>query len=96
MEGLDSDKVQDVFIDFSQKDDGELKEILNALLKEEREISKRRRLLHGKIDLLRAELVKRKRERLQTGESIISDADIERLSSILVGMVEEKERKSEE
>ncbi len=95
MEELDSERAHDIFIDYSQKNDQELKEILNALLKEEREISKRRRLLHGKIDLLRAELVKRKRERLQTGESIISDADIERLSSILVGMVEEKSQDKE-
>jgi len=90
MEEFDSEKAHNIFIDYSSKNDNELKEILNALLKEEREISKKRRLLHGKIDLLRAELVKRKKERLQTGESIISDADIERLSRILIGLVEKE------
>ncbi len=79
-----------IFIDFKELDDQRLKEILNALLKEEREISYRRRLLHGKIDMLRAELVRRKKKRHEEGGSLFSDEDIEKLSSILAGRLEER------
>ncbi|ABG04397.1 aerial mycelium formation [Rubrobacter xylanophilus DSM 9941] len=37
----------------------ELRRELRALEEEERELSRRRRVLHGRIDLLRAELVRR-------------------------------------
>ncbi len=79
-----------IFIDFKELDDQRLKEILNSLLKEEREISYRRRILHGKIDMLRAELVRRKKKRLEEGGSLFTDEDIERLSSILAGKMEER------
>ena len=51
----------EVYIDYSNKDDEELRRILEELLKEERKISYQRRVLHGKIDILRAELVRRKK-----------------------------------
>lgn len=37
----------------------ELSERLEDLVREEREVSRRRRVLHGRIDLIRAELVRR-------------------------------------
>jgi RsiG-like len=75
----------EVYIDYSAKSDDELRKILDDLLKEEAKVSYQRRVLHGKIDMLRAELVQRKKTSLAKGESIISDADIRRLSEILAG-----------
>ena len=75
----------EVYIDYSGKSDEELRKILEDLLKEEAKVSYQRRVLHGKIDLLRAELVERKKGSLAKGESIISDDDISKLSAILAG-----------
>ena len=75
----------EVYIDYSSKDDEELRRILEELLKEESKVSYQRRVLHGKIDILRAELVRRKKGELKDGKSIISDDDINRLSEILAG-----------
>jgi len=75
----------EVYIDYSSKNDEELRQILEELLKEENKVSYQRRVLHGKIDILRAELVRRKKGSLKDGKSIISDEDISRLSEILAG-----------
>lgn len=75
----------EVYIDYSGKSDEELHKILEELLKEESKISYQRRVLHGKIDILRAELVQRKKRSIRNGKSIISDQDIKRLSEILAG-----------
>jgi len=65
--------------------DTELKELIDKLTEEEQEISYRRRLLHGKIDILRAELVNRLRKKHEGGEEVISGADVQRLTDILAG-----------
>lgn len=75
----------EVYIDYSSKSDEELRQILDELLKEESKISYQRRVLHGKIDILRAELVQRKKESLKGGKALITDEDIKRLSEILAG-----------
>jgi len=80
----------EIFIDFKEMDDEQLKEILNSLLKEEREVSYRRRLLHGKIDMLRAELVRRKKKKLDEGGSLFTEEDIEKLSAILAGRIDKQ------
>jgi hypothetical protein len=63
--------------------DDELKRLIEQLEQEEREVSYRRRLLHGKIDILRAELV----ARLQAsgGKSVLDQVDVDRLTEILTG-----------
>jgi len=63
--------------------DEELKTLIGDLENEEREVSYRRRLLHGKIDILRAELV----VRLQSteGRSVLEQVDVDRLTAILMG-----------
>jgi hypothetical protein len=61
--------------------DDKLRELIQELEKEEDEISFRRRVLHGRIDILRAELVARLREQVSAGEAKL--ADVERLSEIL-------------
>ena len=51
----------------------------------ERDISRRRRILHGELDILRAELVMRLQRKHAQGESVISANDVEGLSRILAG-----------
>ncbi|MEA2299111.1 MAG: hypothetical protein QOF77_2047 [Solirubrobacteraceae bacterium] len=75
----------DTFPDLGALTDGELKDLIHQLSEEEVEISYRRRILHGKIDILRAELVNRLRKKHEGGEEIISGADVERLTDILAG-----------
>lgn len=77
--------VHEKFIDYSSKSDEELRRILVELLREEKKISYQRRILHGKIDLLRAELVRRRKEGLRKGKILFNDEDIRRLSEILAG-----------
>lgn len=65
--------------------DQELKDLIEKLTTEEQEVSYRRRILHGQIDILRAELVNRLRDHTPDGESLIKGDDVERLSEILAG-----------
>jgi hypothetical protein len=65
--------------------DGELKEVIQELTAEEMEISYKRRILHGKIDIMRAELVSRLREAHRDGEAAISGDDVQKLTDILAG-----------
>ena len=60
---------------------------LGALTDEELKDLIRRRILHGKIDILRAELVNRLRRKHDSGEAVISGADVDRLTDILAGRV---------
>jgi hypothetical protein len=61
----------DSFPDLGALDDEELKRLLDRLVDEEREVATReleassykRRVLHGKVDVIRAELVRRRRRR---------------------------------
>jgi hypothetical protein len=50
---------------------------------EENEVSYRRRILHGKIDILRAELVARLKA--TEGKSVLDAVDVESLTEILAG-----------
>ena len=67
--------------DLTTLTDDDLRVTIRDLEKEEDEISFRRRVLHGRIDILRAELVARLREQVSAGEAQL--ADVERLSEIL-------------
>jgi hypothetical protein len=66
--------------DLANLSDAELKSLIKQLEDEENEISYRRRLLHGKLDILRAELVARLQKK---GEGELGRVDLERLSEIL-------------
>ena len=77
----------DTFPDLGSLTDQELKELIKQLTDEEMEISYRRRILHGKIDILRAELVNRLRKKDETGELVITGADVQQLTDILAGRV---------
>ena len=69
--------------DLASLSDTDLKALIDKLTQEEAEVSYRRRLLHGKIDILRAELV----ARLQAseGKSVFEQVDAEKLAEILTG-----------
>lgn len=78
----------DTFPDLGSLTDEELKELIRQLTEEEMDISYRRRILHGKIDILRAELVNRLRRKHEGGEDVITGADVQKLTDILAGRVE--------
>ena len=61
--------------------DDDLKRLIDDLTRQEQEISYRRRLLHGKIDILRAELVARLQK--TQGRSVLDELDVDRLTEIL-------------
>ena len=77
----------DTFPDLGSLTDQELKDLIKQLTEEEMEVSYRRRILHGKIDILRAELVNRLRKKHESGEHVISGADVQQLTDILAGRV---------
>jgi hypothetical protein len=68
--------------DLTQLSDADLRALITELEEQEDEISYQRRMLHGKIDILRAELVARLKSR---GESDLAQVDVDRLSEILAG-----------
>ena len=69
--------------DLGSLSDEELKKLKDELEAEERDVSYRRRILHGKIDILRAEYVARLQS---TGpRSVLDKVDVERLTDILTG-----------
>jgi len=69
--------------DLGSLSDEDLKRLIDELQREEQEVSYRRRILHGKIDILRAELV----ARLQKSgpRSVLDEVDVARLTDILTG-----------
>ena len=71
----------DAFPDLDKLSDEELKQLIERYQAEEREVSFRRRMLHGYIDMLRTELVARLRE--SGGKSVLDQVDVDRLSEIL-------------
>ena len=75
----------ETFPDLGALTDQELKELIQQLTEEEQELSYRRRILHGKIDILRAELVNRLRKKHEGGEVLITGDDVQRLTDILAG-----------
>jgi hypothetical protein len=77
--------MEDTFPDLGSLSDEELKDLIDELTKEENEISYKRRVLHGKIDILRAELVNRLRQKREQGESLFSGDDVAQLTEILAG-----------
>jgi hypothetical protein len=69
--------------DLATLPDDELKRLIDELKQEEHEVSYRRRILHGKIDILRAELVVRLQR--SQGKSALEHVDVDALTEILAG-----------
>jgi hypothetical protein len=75
--------MDETFPDLGSLSDVELKDVIAQLAEEETEISYKRRILHGKIDILRAELVNRLRHKHEDGDISITGEDVQRLTDIL-------------
>jgi hypothetical protein len=69
--------------DLATLTDEDLKSLIDEYTKEEQEVSYRRRILHGKIDILRAELVARLQK--TGGASVLDQVDVASLTEILAG-----------
>jgi hypothetical protein len=75
----------EALLNLQDKTNDELRALLDELSTEENDLSYRRRVLHGRIDILRAELVRRLADEHRGGHDVISGADIDRLVEILAG-----------
>lgn len=73
----------DALLDLEKKSNDELRQLLDQLYEEEQKISYRRRVLHGKIDILRAELVNRMKKEREAGADVITGKDVDRLIALL-------------
>ncbi len=73
----------DTFPDLGALTDRQLKETIEEHTRHEHEVSHRRSVLHGRIDLLRAELVGRLRKKHEEGRPVITEADVAQLTDIL-------------
>jgi len=73
----------ELLLDMQSRTDDEIKALAEALADEERAVSKSRRIIHAKLDLLRAEMVRRLRDKRSAGESLFQEGDVEKLSAIL-------------
>jgi hypothetical protein len=69
--------------EFGSLSDNELKTMIGELEQQERDVSYQRRILHGQIDILRAELVARLQR--SGGRSVLDQVDVDRLTEILSG-----------
>jgi RNA polymerase-interacting CarD/CdnL/TRCF family regulator len=67
--------------DLASMSDETLRELIRDLVEEEQQVSYQRRLLHGKIDILRAELVARLQK--SGGRSVLDQVDVDSLTAIL-------------
>jgi RsiG-like len=75
--------------DLTQLSDEELKSLIRQLTEEERVVSMQRRMLHGRIELLKSELVGRLKGR---DEGALSVVDVDALSKILAGRLPDLEK----
>jgi len=69
--------------DLGSLSDEDLKKLIDELQAREREVSYERRILHGKIDILRAEVVARLQR--SGGQSALERVDVDSLAEILAG-----------
>ena len=71
------------FPDLGSLSDEELKQTIEELTAQEHQVSYQRRVLHGQIDILRAEVVARRQK--DGRPSVLDDLDVDRLAEILAG-----------
>jgi hypothetical protein len=83
MSDHESTAADSALLDLESKSNDELRALLDELSAEEQRVSYRRRVLHGKIDILRSELVRRLKSAHDSGEDVIGGRDVERLIDIL-------------
>jgi RsiG-like len=73
----------DILPDLGSLSDEELKQLKAELEQQEQALSFERRILHGKIDILRAELVARLQR--SGGRTVLGQVDVATLTEILAG-----------
>lgn len=83
MDENDQPGTDGILFDLEDTSNEELRVLLDDLYAEEQRVSYKRRVLHGKIDILRAELVRRLKSEREAGGDVISGRDVERLIDIL-------------
>ena len=83
-------------INIQSYSDEELKELAVTLAAEEREVSMRRRLLHGEMDIVRAEMVRRLRDKNTEEGGLVVNGDIAVLTDIRSGRGEFEDPLGEE
>jgi hypothetical protein len=91
---MDDREMGEALLDLEGKTNEELRGLLAELQAEEESISYRRRVLHGRIDILRAELVRRLKDSHEAGEDVISGADIDKLIQILANDLRPSKKES--
>ncbi len=70
--------------DLNSLSDSDLRDLIAKLVEEENEVSYRRRILHGKIDILKAELQARLQRQVgEEGQSPLYEIDVDKLADIL-------------
>ena len=74
---------EEALLNLSEKSNDELRGLIDRLSAEENDLSYRRRVLHGRIDILRAELVDRLAQGQREPHDVISGTDMDRLVEIL-------------
>lgn len=79
--------------DLAALPDTDLKQLIDDLTQAEREVSMQRRVLHGRIDMLRQELVRRLTAK---DEGALSVVDVDALARILAGRLPDVERLQED
>lgn len=80
----DESRIDDTLLDLESMSNDELRGLLDELYAEEQRVSYRRRVLHGKIDILRAELVRRLQDQNESGGGdVITGRDVSKLVDIL-------------
>jgi hypothetical protein len=80
---LSEHETDDALLDLEHRSNEELRAMLDELSAEEQRVSYRRRVLHGKIDILRAELVRRLKADRDSGGEVVTALDVDRLIDIL-------------
>jgi hypothetical protein len=63
--------------------DQELRDLIHRLMEDERTVSYERRILHGKIDILRAELQSRLKKEVGERTGPLHEVDVDKLAEIL-------------
>jgi hypothetical protein len=69
--------------DLETVSDSELRDLIDQLVEEEHQVSYRRRILHGKIDILKAELQSRLHRQVGEGHGPLYEVDVDKLAAIL-------------
>ena len=69
--------------DLNSLSDSDLRDLIAKLVEEENEVSYRRRILHGKIDILKAELQARLQRQVgEEGQSPLYEIDVDKLADL--------------